>query len=123
MMMNPMAMAAMQGGIGASAPMPFQQPLHPQTPAALEKDVNWLKNNLTAFDQMSQEKQKTILGILMYKKVKELSPPANLIPKITGMLIDTEVLEIKEIVEILENKDTLRDRITEAISIIETDTN
>ena len=104
-------------------PIQFQQPPNPQVPVVQERDVNWLKNNITPFEAMSQDEKKTILGNLMYKRVNELAPQAKYIPKITGMLIDMEVLDIKEIVEILENKDTLRERMNEAIGIIETDTN
>lgn len=101
--------------------MPFAQPIHQVPVAPQEKDVNWLKNNLNEFNRLPAEEQKIMLGNMMYKKVNELAPPSSLIPKITGMLIDLDVLEIKEIIEILENPELLKDRMNEAINIIDSD--
>lgn len=75
-------------------------------------------------EEFSNEEQKNILGNMMYQKVNELGrAPTELIPKITGMLIDLEVLGLPEIIEILENKELLYERMLEAIKIIEEDQN
>lgn len=113
-------------GIHMPAMMPaqphFMVPQIPH-PAAVQqvKDAKWLKQNLKEFESLSNDEKKNILGNMMYNKVNELSPPTDLIPKITGMLIDLEVLTIEEIIEILEKKDLLQERMNEAIKIIEED--
>lgn len=90
-------------------------------PAVQVKDAKWLKQNLKEFELLPNEEKKNVLGNMMYNKVNELSPPTDLIPKITGMLIDLEVLSIEEIIEILEKKELLAERMNEAIKIIEED--
>jgi hypothetical protein len=42
----------------------------------------------------------------------------NKVSKITGMLIDLEILELDEIIEMLLNEEFLMDRIEEALEII-----
>jgi len=42
----------------------------------------------------------------------------DLIPKITGMLIDLEVLELSDIIDILEKDDILSERVKDAVAII-----
>lgn len=86
------------------------------------KDVAWLANNLNEFEQMSQHEKKNILGTLMYNKIYGKAQEA-LVPKITGMLIDLDVLSIQEIVEILSDDALLQERINEARNIIEDDNN
>lgn len=85
-----------------------------------KKDVNWLKNNLDEFNAMSQADKKNILGTLMYSKVNGVAAK-NLVPKITGMLIDLDVLGVPEIIEILSDDEILRERIEEATKIIKED--
>ena len=95
------------------------------TATAAPRDIEWLKINVNKFEEeFSNEEQKNILGNMMYQKVNELGrAPTELIPKITGMLIDLEVLGLPEIIEILENKELLYERMLEAIKIIEEDQN
>ena len=102
-------------------PVPQPQQHQPVQPALALKDLRWLKSSIPQFNSMSQSEQKMILGNLMYQRVAEITKNQNLIPKITGMLIDLEVLTIVEIIEILEKKDVLIERIDEAIKIIEED--
>lgn len=100
-------------GMGGQPQMPM---LTPQ--AAQNRDCAWLKNNISEFENMDNHEKKNILGNLMYPLVeKSVSNPEH-VPKITGMLIDLEVLKVIEIVEIMENQDALKDRIDEAIGII-----
>ena len=43
---------------------------------------------------------------------------AELIPKITGMLIDEKVFEIQEIMELFDSEEEFKERIDEAIALI-----
>ena len=82
-------------------------------------DVRWLKENKNEFMAMSEEDQKNLLGHLMYRRVLESNlATSDLVPKITGMLIDLEILEYEEIIDILENDVSLKERIAEAIEVM-----
>merc|ERR1712226_1407789 len=89
-----------------------------QAPNAPVRDLEWLKRNLDAFEKHGNHEKKNILGNLMYPLVEENVSNPEHVPKITGMLIDLEVLRANEIVEIMENQEALKDRIDEAIGII-----
>jgi len=82
------------------------------------RDITWLKNNITEFEALDNHEKKNILGNLMYPLVEKTVQNPEHVPKITGMLIDLEVLKVSEIVEIMETTDALKDRIDEAIGII-----
>jgi len=115
-MMNPqMAMMGQAGLAQQQLPVP-----HP-----IERDVNWLKNNLDTFKNYSDSDKKNLMGTLMYSKILGVLGQSEqaIIPKITGMLIDLEVLEIDEIVEILTDDTLLRERIVEAQAIIDDEAN
>lgn len=101
----------MQGGMPSN--LPVMQPT-----AATARDIVWLKNNIQEFENMENCEKKNILGNLMYPLVEKSVTNPEHVPKITGMLIDLEVLKVIEIVEIMENQDALKDRIDEAIGII-----
>jgi polyadenylate-binding protein len=111
----------MPGVMPTQPHMMMPQIHHPAAAAVQVKDSKWLKQNLKEFEILPSEEKKNILGNMMYNRVNELNPPTDLIPKITGMLIDLEVLSIEEIIEILENKTLLAERMNEAIKIIEED--
>lgn len=84
-----------------------------------ETNVRWLKENKNEFMAMSEEDQKNLLGHLMYQRVMESGQAtSDLVPKITGMLIDLEILEYEEIIDILENDLSLKERIAEAIEVM-----
>ena len=87
-------------------------------PSTTTRDINWLKNNMTEFEAFDNHEKKNILGNLMYPLVEKTVNNPEHVPKITGMLIDLEVLKVSEIVEIMETTDALKDRIEEAIGII-----
>lgn len=72
------------------------------------------------FRNFEVEKQRNILGQLMFRRVsaQNISDEKN-ISKITGMLIDQDILELDEILDMLENKESLVERINEALEIIE----
>ena len=95
------------------------QPMNMQRPGAQVRDINWLVENTAEFEAYDRQEQKNILGNLMYGKVVDSGAPDNLVPKITGMLIDLEVLSIQEIIEILRDDELLTERINEAKEIIE----
>ena len=55
----------------------------------------------------------------MYKKVISLNMmEVQKVSKVTGMLIDLEILDLDEIIEILENKESLVGRVKEALEVI-----
>merc|ERR1712046_7223 len=95
--------------------MSFDNQGMPQTPI---KNLEWLKNNLVDFESLDPMEKKNILGNLMYPLVDAKVKNPEHVPKITGTLIDLEVLRPQEIVEIIENEESLKDRIDEAIGII-----
>merc|ERR1712050_400264 len=110
----------MQQGQNAPAMVPGMQTqlpmMQPQTQTI--RDLNWMKNNMSDFEALDNDEKKNILGNLMYPLVEQAVSNPEHVPKITGMLIDLEVLKVIEIVEIMENTDALKDRIDEAIGII-----
>ena len=58
------------------------------------------------------------MGELLYPQVKEQVDDDRLTPRITGMLIDLEVFEISDILEIINSKELLKERVQEAIDLI-----
>jgi Poly-adenylate binding protein, unique domain len=103
----------------SQVPIPVQQPV-PQVSAPAPRNINWLKTHVEEFKMMNMGEKKNILGTLMFNKISG-NAPESLVPKITGMLIDLEVLSIEEIIEILSDDSLLIERINEAKSIIEDD--
>lgn len=79
-----------------------------------------LKENLTSFLQIDRERQRQILGELLFPMVRSLCV-VSLAPKVTGMLIDLSVLEVSEVLEFLEDQNLLRERVTEAVELIESE--
>jgi len=69
---------------------------------------------------LDKEKQRNILGELLFPLIKG-QVGESIAPKITGMLIDLEVLEISEILEFLDDPVLLTDRIKEAKELIESE--
>lgn len=55
----------------------------------------------------------------MYPKVLQKCSDQGKVSKITGMLIDLEILELEEIIDILNNEDALEERINEALEVID----
>merc|ERR1712146_469750 len=81
--------------------------------------VSSLKNKLSEFLQLDQDKQRQILGELLYPLVRQHTNDVNA-PKITGMLIDLSVLEVQEILDFLEDPASLKERVEEAEELIKT---
>lgn len=107
----------------------IQSPSNPiSTPSSMSRqnerkepqyDVNWLKHNKKEFMNFDSDKQRNVLGELMFAKIQntKLVAPEN-VSKVTGMLIDLEILDYEEIIDMLENSDSLKERINEALEVI-----
>jgi polyadenylate-binding protein len=94
-----------------------QQQQAPQSTASVV-NVASLRSKLNDFLGQTQDKQRQILGELLFPKVRSRTTEV-LAPKITGMLIDLSVLEVTEILEFLEDETLLSERISEAKELIE----
>lgn len=55
---------------------------------------------------------------MVYKQIEKKNIEFSEIAKITGMLIDLEILELDEVIEMLEDEDVLAERIKEALEVI-----
>ena len=62
------------------------------------KDYNWIKNNYSEFENLENYEKKRILGNEMHYKVKKFLTDDEIVSKITGMLIDLEALNLKDII-------------------------
>lgn len=83
------------------------------------KDINWLISNSREFEQLLMDDKRKILGNLMYFRVASLENIAKeYVPKITGMLIDLDVLDLSDIIDILQQDDVLLERVNDAVEII-----
>jgi len=51
-----------------------------------------------------------------------VSSTEEIAPKITGMLIDFEVFEVSDILEFLDNKEILKERVMEAEELLNSQT-
>lgn len=73
-----------------------------------------LKAQLGKFKQMNQDRQRTILGELLYPLIAKVVKQPDSAPKVTGMLIDFTVFDVDDIVDFLENTETLEEKVREA---------
>lgn len=80
--------------------------------------IEYLRNqeNIDKFLKMDQEKQRTILGELLFPLVSKIDPVNS--PKITGMLIDLTVFDVPDIMRFLENEAELKEKVGEAQKLI-----
>lgn len=113
---NPAMMAGGQVMAQPSIQQPQQQTLAPQT---APRDLNWIKANLNNLSAMNPKDIENIFGTLLYPKIMPQVGNPEMCAKITGMLIEPGVLEYTELIELLENVQTLRARIKEATDIIQ----
>jgi len=82
-------------------------------------DVNWLKHHKKDFMNFDTDKQRNVLGELMFAKIQSTKLVAlENVSKVTGMLIDLEILDYEEIIDMLENADSLKERVNEALEVI-----
>jgi RNA recognition motif-containing protein len=113
----------MMGGMPLASPSTLQNstPSNSSRPGEKKEDYNveWLKKNKKEFMAMDKEKQNNVMGNLMYNRVLASGlTTKDLVPKVTGMLIDIEILDYEEIIEILINDESLKERINEAVEVI-----
>jgi polyadenylate-binding protein len=106
-----------QGGRPMNTQQQKTTPTQPPKPTTELITVQNLKKKLNEFLGWEQDKQRQILGELLYPKVSKHTT-ADLAPKITGMLIDLSVLEVQEILEFLEDDTILQERVSEAAELI-----
>lgn len=108
----------------AVPPRPIPPPVKllppvPITPAIPSYTPEWLKKHRKEFFELPTDKQKKILGNLVFSRISKSGlASATDLPKVAGMLSDVEILEYEEIVDLLENEEALVDRVTEAVDII-----
>jgi len=107
---QPQAKKPMDNKLPQQKPQPVVQ-----TPAIT---VQSLRNKLNDFLALDQDRQRQILGELLFPRIKDKAGDV-LAPKITGMLIDLSVLEVTEILEFLEDPTLLEERVTEAVQLIQ----
>lgn len=137
----PMGYPPMGQNLGANQLMSMNQNMMPNMmpnfpgqapPPKVVHDINWLKKSWKELDSMPQDQVKKILGSILYpmvasqikKKDFGSETSANdLPPKVTGMLIDLDVLSIEEIVEMTLNENDLNERIEEALELIKNEDN
>ena len=99
-----------------STPAPLNRQNEPKEP---EYDINWLKHSKKEFMNFEPDKQRKVLGNLMFAKIQstKLASSEN-VSKVTGMLIDLEILDYEEIIDMLENVESLKERVDEALEVI-----
>lgn len=116
-------------------PLTPQTPPRPMTPSEPNPEALILKRmenptsnldlvkvvtaNMTFFESLPDDKKKKILGHEMFKRVKEKCTDQSFVPKITGMLIDFDVLSVPQMLEIIADDAILAERVEEAISLID----
>ena len=81
-----------------------------------------LRENLQEFLKLDINKQRETLGNMLFPRIKKYADE-DLTPKITGMLIDFSVFEVQDIVEFLENEESLKEKIDEARELIRSQEN
>jgi len=74
---------------------------------------------LSGFTKLDQEKQRTYLGEILFPMVQDIIKVKEDVPRVTGMLVDFEVFELTDILEILESRSLLSERVEEAESLIQ----
>jgi len=107
-----------RGGMQNRGQQRPQQPQkkQPEPPKPIVSSVitpQQLKQRLADLLNMDHEKQRQILGEMLFPKIQQITP--ELAPKITGMLID---LEVPEVIELLEDPALLQERIEEAKELL-----
>lgn len=118
----------MMSGMGNTFNISNTPSNHMSTPSSLSRpnerkeptyDTNWLKKNKTSFMDFEEEKRRNVLGELMFSKIQKTGTVnSENISKVTGMLIDLDILDYEEIIDMLENEESLKERIVEALEVI-----
>jgi len=79
--------------------------------------LDGLKSDIQNFMKCPQDMQRNILGELLFPQVQKHC--GENAPKITGMLVDFNVMEIQEIIELIESEGQLVERIKEAQELLD----
>jgi len=108
------------GGPATKAPVQAQTQGQTQAQPSSGITVQNLRGKLQEFLALDDNRQRQILGEMLFPLVKQVSGD-QLAPKITGMLIDLSVLEVTEILEFLENHELLVERVQEAVELIQSE--
>ena len=96
-----------------ATPNPQRQPMQ-----TVVRDYNWVKANEEEFDRLTPQEKKYILGNTLYPKIKDIVQDDALVPKVTGMLIDLEILQVHDIRMMIDSNDELKSRVSEAIEVM-----
>ena len=88
---------------------------------SLVNQKNYIQKFLKEFKALPQTFQTQMLGDLIYSALSEYKLDQEVQGQITGMLNDYEVLSLNEILELLSNKEIMKDRINEALELIQGD--
>ena len=70
------------------------------------------------FLNLSKDKQREILGDLLFPLIQKHTDEVVTTSKITGMLIDFSVFQVADILEFLDNESVLKERINEVKELI-----
>ena len=111
--------------MGGSAPVnaSIEKPLAPNAPIQIPTVApTSLRDNMQEFLKLDQNKQRETLGNMLFPRIKKYADD-EMAPKITGMLIDFSVFEVQDIVEFLENEESLKEKIEEARELIRSQEN
>lgn len=85
-------------------------------------NINEILSHRGEFDALDTDNQKRKLGTILFPLIQtRLAGTPNgeqLTPRVTGMLIDLDVLNIDDIIESIQNGELLNQRIKEAIELI-----
>ncbi|KRX01587.1 Polyadenylate-binding protein/Hyperplastic disc protein [Pseudocohnilembus persalinus] len=98
-----------------------QQPVQPKKILQPKKidPVQQLRNNLATFKKQEKRNQIQVLGQLIYPKVAELAKNKVLVNKIIQMLVDLETFEVEEVLELLEDRQSLVERVQESEELLQ----
>ena len=111
--------------MGGSAPgnASIEQPLVQNSPIQTATVApTSLRENMQDFLKLDINKQRETLGNMLFPRIKKYADD-DMAPKITGMLIDFSVFEVQDIVEFLENEESLKEKIEEARELIRSQEN
>eukprot|EP01016_Furgasonia_blochmanni_P045926 TRINITY_DN653_c0_g2_i2.p1 TRINITY_DN653_c0_g2~~TRINITY_DN653_c0_g2_i2.p1 ORF type:complete len:735 (+),score=219.36 TRINITY_DN653_c0_g2_i2:66-2270(+) len=112
------------GGRGMGHPGPAPQAGRPGAPpqgTQAQNTVAMIRADLPKFLSLPDDDKRKILGELLFPKVQAELGPGQAVnaPKITGMLMDFDVMEVDEILTMLENREDLSERVQEAMDLIQ----
>lgn len=114
-------MGPASGGFMAT-PGNLEKPLATNATPVPQVNPTNLRQNMNEFLKLDQNKQRETLGNMLFPRIKKYADD-EMAPKITGMLIDFTVFEVQDVVEFLENEESLKEKIEEARELIQSQAN